>query len=554
MLVAGQRPAQLPGKILVIVDSTFVVPLAAELTQLRSDLAAEGWGVFWWEVSRTESPANIRAEIIALQAQHPTLEGVYLVGHVPVPYSGNFAPDAHNDHQGAWPADFYYGELTLDWTDTLVNNTTAARTANHNVPGDGKFDLSSMNIFGAPDRHTELFVGRVDFNDLPAFPESDTTLLRNYLNKAHAYKTAQWELPLRGLVEDNFGLSTSEPFAANGWRTFPKFFGPDSAQELDFNTLRTEGYTWAYGTGGGTYTSAGGVVSTNQLRDFDYQMTFSMLFGSYHGDWDSPNNLMRAALAGSSRTLSCAWAGRPNWWFHPMALGEPIGLCQQLSASTDGGLSDSYVGGGSALGVHIALMGDPSLRYRYPMPLTSISANGNEFQAELSWAATPDADGYMVYRREHPDSAWLPLTASPIVGTAFTDDFSAPPSNPCEDCNQTFTYLVLPVRLDVTGSGSYWNHGLGATDSASVDFTTARKDLQVIALSLAPNPATRVTRLTAPAPIESLELLDLYGRVLRNWAPNTTSVALDRGNLAAGVYLVRARTATGTGTVRVVFE
>lgn len=47
---------------------------------------------------------------------------VFLLGRVPVPYSGDIAPDGHqNDHRGAWPCDGYYACLEGIWTDNTVN-------------------------------------------------------------------------------------------------------------------------------------------------------------------------------------------------------------------------------------------------------------------------------------------------------------------------------------------------------------------------------------------------------------------------------------------------
>ena len=62
-----------------------------------------------------------------------------------------------------------------------------------------------------------------------------------------------------------------------------------------------------------------------------------MLFGSYFGDWDSTNNLLRAAIATPTYTLTCAWVGRPSWYFHHMALGETIGFSTMLSQNNDAG-------------------------------------------------------------------------------------------------------------------------------------------------------------------------------------------------------------------------
>ena len=62
-------------------------------------------------------------------AAHADLESVFLLGHVPVPYSGQINPDGHSNHVGAWAADVYYGELDGNWTDVTVNNTSASRPA-----------------------------------------------------------------------------------------------------------------------------------------------------------------------------------------------------------------------------------------------------------------------------------------------------------------------------------------------------------------------------------------------------------------------------------------
>ncbi len=98
--------------------------------------------------------------IVTESVTDPTIESLFILGHVPVPYSGNIL-GAHANHQGAWPADLYYGELDGEWTDYLVTNTSASRVANHNVPGDGKFDQTFLPS------DVDLMVGRVDLNRMP---------------------------------------------------------------------------------------------------------------------------------------------------------------------------------------------------------------------------------------------------------------------------------------------------------------------------------------------------------------------------------------------------
>ena len=99
---------------------------------------------------------------------------MYLLGHIPVPYSGTYCqdaqylypPDGHaatdpNSHCGAWPADVYYGDVDGVWTDETVQNTSSAYPRLHNVPDDGNFDQNALPS------DLELAIGRLDFSELP---------------------------------------------------------------------------------------------------------------------------------------------------------------------------------------------------------------------------------------------------------------------------------------------------------------------------------------------------------------------------------------------------
>jgi hypothetical protein len=249
-------------------------------------------------------------------------KALFLLGHVPVPYSGNLNPDGHPDHQGAWPADVYYGDVNGIWTDASVSSPTnagaAART--QNVPGDGKFDQSVLPSA------MELQVGRVDLWGMTSFALSETQLLKNYLDKDHNYRKKLTTVANAGVIDDNFGYFNAEAFAANGFKTFSPLVNAGNVLSADYFTSMTggNGYQWSYGCGGGSYTSAGGIGQTTNFASSNLQGTFTMLFGSYFGDWDVPNNFLRAPLC-QGRTLTSVWAGRPHWALHHMGMGENIG-------------------------------------------------------------------------------------------------------------------------------------------------------------------------------------------------------------------------------------
>ena len=149
-------------------------------------------------VNRRDKVLDIKNSIIDLKNQYPDLEAVFLLGHVPVPYSGNVM-SAHTDHRGAYPADLYYGELDGEWTDQTVYNKSAIRMANFNSPGDGKFDQTYLPS------DVDLQVGRVDLNNLPVFHEGEIELTRRYLKKNHDYRNGKIQIARRGLVRNNLG-------------------------------------------------------------------------------------------------------------------------------------------------------------------------------------------------------------------------------------------------------------------------------------------------------------------------------------------------------------
>ncbi|HWQ92531.1 MAG TPA: fibronectin type III domain-containing protein, partial [Clostridia bacterium] len=298
------------GRVILLVERSQAREMAVELARHEQDLVGDGWIVSRLEVDATNTAAQVKAEVLVKCSADPgEYKTLFIFGRVPVPYSGEIAPDGHGDHVGAWPADVFYGDLDGGWTDTMVNKASAADTRNRNVPGDGKFDASSLPS------DVDLEVGRVDLGNLPAFGVSEQQLLRRYLRKAHAFRFGRLAAERWGLVDDKFGVNNGEAFAVNGWRNFSAMFGAAGVVPASWSTLTTQSFLWAYGCGPGTYTSAGGVTTTPSLAATDPKAVFTMLFGSYFGDWDSRDNLMRAALGTPNYTLACVWAGRPNFQF-----------------------------------------------------------------------------------------------------------------------------------------------------------------------------------------------------------------------------------------------
>ena len=450
------------GKMVLIVDNTHAAALAPELERLRQDLVGDGWTVIRHDVARTASPVTIKNLIKAdYYADPANVKSVFLFGHVPVPYSGNFTPDGHPDHQGAWVADTYYGDMDGIWTDATVNNGSAHKPWNRNVPGDGKFDQSSLPS------DVELQVGRVDLSNLTCYANktparSELDLLRAYLNKHHAFRHGQIQLNRRGLVCDNFGERDGEAFAATGWRTFAPLFGGDNHVQAPygtyFTTLKDQAYLWSYGTGGGSWYTCNGVGGSDDFALTDIKSVFTTYLGSYFGDWDNESNFLRASL-GSGYVLATAWGGRPHWFFHHMGLGETIGHSAKINQNNSyGGLYAAQNYG--TRNVHVTLLGDPALRLHPVLPPSNVSARSGS-GVTVSWSPSTDANlqGYVVYRAASVQGPFTRVSGSGFVaGTSFLDANGAAGQ----------VYMVRAVKLEQSGSGTYYNpsQGIFATADA----------------------------------------------------------------------------------------
>ena len=79
------------GKLVLLVDTLYAADLANELTRLQWDLAGDGWTVLRHDVSRTDSPDNIKRIIQSEYANDPAkVRAVFLFGHIPVPVFRQF--------------------------------------------------------------------------------------------------------------------------------------------------------------------------------------------------------------------------------------------------------------------------------------------------------------------------------------------------------------------------------------------------------------------------------------------------------------------------------
>jgi hypothetical protein len=550
------------GRVLVLVDETIATDIGIELQTFESDLISEGWSVVRRYVPRAETfdPAKVKQvkEIILEEyGKSPTsLNTIVLIGRVPVPYSGQIAPDGHPDHLGAWPCDMYYGSLFEDfWTDYNINTTTASDPRNRNIPGDGKFDPSSPS-----GNSIDLAVGRIDFYNMPKFSQSEIELIKQYLDKNHKYRTGELRPERRGIIDDNFGANRYlNAFASSGYRNFAALLGPQNINVKDwFSTLKTDSYIWGYGCGGGTYTSAGGIGSTDDFVKNPVNAVFTMLFGSYFGDWDSQNNFQRAALASNPSILTCSWAGFPHWYFHNLAGNLSIGYATRLTQnnfSNYWGAAYSfnginyYINNQGLYQIHVSLLGDPTLTL-YPAevaPPTNLSVvqPAGDF-VHLSWNPPAEpVDGYYIYRSYKSNGEFTLINPAPVSETTFID------SSLYEGA---VYYMVRSVKTIENNSGAFAKLSRGIIQNAIIT-SVENDELISSSLVVAPNPTSNNVNISitlAHEGIVSLEVYDSFGNIVKKFepmylAPGTHNIgwnlAINNGaKIQAGVYFVKLTT------------
>jgi hypothetical protein len=443
------------GKVLLVVDSAVAPALGDSLASFQQDLIGAGWSVIVRQADRNASPPAVKEMIRAEYYADPSnFRAVVLIGHVPVPYSGDIAPDFHDSHKGAWPADVYYADMNGSWTDNSVSVTSEDMPDNDNFPGDGKFDQSDIPAA------IPIEIGRIDFATLPAFaPRSETDLLNTYFRKNHEFRNRLFTAPRRALVHDNFGDVDGDAPAVDAWRHFSGFFGHGAVAEIGPDTfvptLNSQSYLWAYGCGGGYFNKADGVGSTAEFAAGDPQAVFYILHGSYFGDWNSEDNFLRAAMATPHMGLVSIWSGLPHWFLHHMALGSTVGYSTRITQNnlqTYKSYRNFFAGE-----VHIALMGDPTLEMFPVIPPNSLTATAGA-TVNLSWAPSGDENivGYKVYHSLNPAGPFQPILPMALVKTSFSHTTGA----------GTHYYMVRAMKLERTGSGTFYNLSQGIFASA----------------------------------------------------------------------------------------
>lgn len=515
-------PVHQRGDAVLLVADAMNQALGPELQRLKLDLEGDGWQVSQLTVAQGQTVAQVKQSLVQLTGTLPDPQTVFVIGNVPVPYSGQLYPDGHTDHEGAWPTDHYYASTSQTWTDELINLTTATRPENHNVPGDGKFDRSGYDPGQGPD----LAIGRVDLSNMPGAGLSEVEVTRRYLDRNHAFRNAQLQVAEMAGVDYYFGINDGEAFAANGYMNFSPLVGRDNTAIVVYSqVLLQQSKLFTYVCGSGSYTSMVGAGTSSFYFNNEFKGVFNMMFGSYFGDWDNANNLLKAPLAGQGLALANVWAGRPYWYLHQMALGQTLGQCAKRS------MSNNFYHANYCSGcISTNLMGDPTLRAHPLEPISNLALQDLTTAIHISWSApTVAPEGYFVYRRVGTNGPFVILGFVDAATTSFIDT---------SPVNGTLHYMVRAVATKSTASGSYKNLSTGI--QASIDLQgVSIAEAQAPTLGLVGFDGNTVTFSCNANSRSTLTVIDMAGRELMH-IPNRGSgqYTVDVAQLPSAIYAI----------------
>lgn len=457
------------GNVCLLVEGGVAASLGSELTTLTNDLVGDGYKVYRHDVAAVEvTNAGWAAAVASTKSlavsDYNSAPGsnwtLFIVGHVPIPYSGRSSPGSHADNVGAHPADWYYVcTNAADWTDSTVNDSTADFVQTHNVPSDGKWDQDFVPAVPV------MRVGRVDLRNMPIFGKTEVQLLSQYLTRNH-----QWRQKLFTVRDYGLSNTNGRPWAAqNG---FSSLFGTQTNYDLkswiEYATNGASSALVAASAGAGHYDQDLQLGYTYSFTNAPLYIAFASTFGSYYGDWDSTyitNCFLLAPLANNGKVVSTFY-DEPVMPADTSAMGEPVSqellaVAANYSVSYDNRyIQEANVTDAGTFPVteqvhnYVSLMGDPTLRYRVVLAPTNVTATVSGADKVLTWTATDEAAaGYHVYRAPTGDLNSMTRLTANLTTSPYTNSGAGAGD---------YTYMVRTVKLESSAGRSYYNASAGA--------------------------------------------------------------------------------------------
>ncbi len=527
-IMTGQNIADKSNKkLLFIADETIYSALNKEINNYKLMLKADGYSVRFATAPRSEKfdTNNIRItkNIIDSIYNNFGLDYLILFGRIAVPYAGETAIDGHGDHIGAWPADCYYGIFTNKWTDSLADAYSAADPRNRNVPFDGKIDQSII------EDTVRLKIGRIDFYNLPVYAETEIQLYRRYINKIINYNNVNFTVNKKSLIDDRLGVWFKDIFASEAIANYNAIFENDSIiYDSLQNALGRESFMMSYVCSLGLYDSLEWIMNSNYFAKMESKALIMSFLGSYMGDWDSHNNIIRCSIASSPFTLTANFSGRPYWLYHRLGFGETVGSAYKLSINND--LTQYRTNCIYGLkGMHIALMGDPTVRLFRIAPPNNVIFSRNNGIINISWQYTDDDIlGFEIYKSNSDMSAFELISNDYIKDKQFTYNEIIQDSNSI--------YIIKAVKNQNVVNGSFINRSIGAFANYTMDVDNEEyPDSSLISCY------NNIIEIRALTDISRVDIYNIQGNIVYSNTPQSNYFSLIMNNLSKGYLLIRAK-------------
>ena len=246
---------------------------------------------------------------------------------------------------------------------------------------------------------------------------------------------------------------------------------------------------------------------------------------------------IRDSLASTGLALATVWSGKaPFWHFHHMALGETIGYSTVVNQNN---LTTYTALGASTLqkGVHMNLMGDPTLKNHIVAPISNLVSIANAANIDLTWNASTDNNvvGYNIYRSDDLRGVFSKINTAYVTATNFVDN---------SPLNGNNFYMVRAVKLENVPSGTYYNLSTGMIDSASFLLTINKQEIFNSVL-IRPNPSNGQFNIQINSSINTSATVSIFNALgqkvfseIVELISGQNNLPLEKTLLASGPYTV----------------
>ncbi len=231
-----------PKRIALIVENRLVSSLDSYLTQYKTDLQSEGYEVTVINnVSSSTPPIEIRKLLQNEYKKNQNLTGAVLIGNISA-LLFNTLEDQGDPYWHDYLADFYYMDLDGIWEDVDNNGVFD----NHRNSGNIFWRKLNKFMNFNDEKLPEIWVSRIRADKLTSLGD-EISLLKNYFDKNHKYRTGKLTLPEKRA----FVISSGVNVLKSDWGAYPDkiyskidcvYFQPFMADTLKKYLKSPDGY------------------------------------------------------------------------------------------------------------------------------------------------------------------------------------------------------------------------------------------------------------------------------------------------------------------------